>query len=116
MDKLLSFVINLAKLRNSGNPKLPRNELDFVAFVVGKDDLGGLRGFAPVGGDVFAILEDVGDAGADSGDLFVIIIGHGGFLDVKRNDDARCDLNWIATIGGGDWLIEVGRADIGKVR
>lgn len=90
-------------------------ERDSLAKVVLEDDLVFLGSFAPGARDDTAVLENVGFAGTESGDLFVIIIGHGAFLDHHGDDGTGSDLDGVAAVGGGVGHIEIARTTIGDM-
>ena len=110
------FVGNFAVFGDGGDPSLAWGEGDFCAACVEEAELAGLGGFFPGADGGGAILEDVGGAGADGGDGFVVAIGHAVLFDDHGDDDGGGDLDEFAACGGGDGAREVGRTVIDEVR
>lgn len=94
------FPADAAELWHGANPELSWSESNDFAARVAELDLGGLAGFLPGSLDDFAVLEDVGFAAADSGDLLVVAVGHGAFLYAHDDNGTRGDLDEFATFGG----------------
>jgi len=113
-----SFPADAAELGDGGDPELTGGEPDDLAEGVFEDDLAILGGFCPGAFDGFAILENVGFAGADGRDAFVISVSHSVLLDHHGDDGARGDLFQLAAFGdsvgfgeiGGTFIDEVGVA------
>ena len=92
------------------------NKGDFCARSIFKDDLRGFVGFCPSSFDGDAILEDVGFAGADRGDVFVVIVGGAFFLNHHGDDDFGCELGGLAASEFGGDFAGFFCTIVGKVR
>lgn len=109
------LVLDAAILRNGGNPNLAGDKLDGAAFGVTEDNLAGLGRFGPSALNGLAVLENSGWASTDGGDGFVIAVGVGALLDDHGDHYARCELDWVTTLGFSVRLGDIGWAFVGSV-
>ena len=76
----------------------------------------GLGGFSPGTFGDGAVLENVGGARADGGDVFVVAVSHAVLLDDHGDNNGGGDLDQLATFGSSGGLGEVGGAVVSQMR
>jgi len=105
------FVVDGAVVGDGRDPGLSRDESNLGAIAIAEDDLGGSGGLFPGAEDNVAVLEDVGVAGADVGDVFVVVVVGGTLLlDNHSNDDFGGELEVLAIVLRGTGKDVVGVA------